>query len=66
MTAIRDNAISMASIRRLITAHRGGLGGATDDQLKQLWDSLPAEVQEAYQKAAKRHDEKEPDAGSKP
>ena len=35
-------------IRKAVTAHRGGLEEATDDQIRIIWDSLDAATQKQY------------------
>jgi len=38
----------MEEIRKAVITHHGGLQGATDAQIKVVWNSLPVEVQKRY------------------
>jgi len=41
-------ALDIKRIRAAIDAHRGGLTGATDQQIKIIWDSLDDETRHQY------------------
>ena len=42
-----------ANIRAAITANRGGLTKATDDQLGEIWSKLSADTQKQYLESVK-------------
>ena len=41
------------TMRKAITAHRGGLDGASDGQIRLIWNSLDAKTQQHYLKSVK-------------
>ena len=46
--------MDIKEIREAVTANRGGLGGADDEQIMMIWRSLDKTVQEKYQEKIKR------------
>ena len=42
------NEPEMETIRKAILKHRGGLKGASDTQIKIIWDSLDERTRQAY------------------
>lgn len=57
--------MDMKEIREAVTANRGGLEGASDNEILRIWSTLDKTVQEKYQEKIKRKEKNAVSTGAK-